>query len=152
MTVKIPVSNELDGNTLSVYRVEENGTYTNMNAVYEDGYMVFVTNHFSKYIVTSDNLDVPSEHEYNYSFSIQEPSRTEIRNKDGIILHANVEGNAPNGSYVKWESSNGNFDKSADGSNIKIIAKNNGWTTFTAILCDADGNELARDTVEMYSK
>lgn len=88
----------------------------------------------------------------NTSFSIQIPSRTEIRNKDGIILHANVEGNAPAGSYVRWESSNGNFSTSADGSNLKIIAKNKGWTTFTAILCDADGNELARDSVEMYSK
>ena len=89
---------------------------------------------------------------YNYTFSIQSPSKTEIRNKDGIILHANVEGTAPNGSYVKWESSNGNFDKGADGSKLKIIAKNKGYTTFTAILCDADGNELARDSVEMYSK
>ncbi len=92
------------------------------------------------------------EPEYNYTFSIQSPSRTEIRNKDGIILHANVEGNSPAGSYVKWESNNGNFDTSADGSNLKIIAKNKGNTTFTAILCDADGNELARDSVDMYSK
>jgi chitodextrinase len=95
---------------------------------------------------------VPEEPEYNYAFSIQKPSRTELRNKDGIILHTIVGGNAPAGSYIRWESSNGNFDKSADGSNLKIIAKNKGWTTFTAILCDADGNELARDSVEMYSK
>ncbi len=88
----------------------------------------------------------------NYSVDIQNPSRTEIRNKDGIILHANVEGNAPSGSYVRWESNNSNFDKSADGSKLKIIAKNKGYTTFTAILCDADGNELARDSVETYSK
>ena len=97
--------------------------------------------------------DYPTEEpEYNYSFYIRTPSRTEIRNKDGIILHAVVDGTVPNGSYVKWESSNSNFDKSADGSNLKIIAKNKGYTTFTAILCDADGNELARDSVEMYSK
>ncbi len=95
---------------------------------------------------------IPDEPEYNYTFTIQQPSRTEIRNKDGIILHANVEGTAPNGSYVRWESSNGNFDEDADGSNLEIIAKNKGWTTFTAILCDADGSELARDSVEMYSK
>jgi hypothetical protein len=70
----------------------------------------------------------------------------------GSILGANIEGNVPNGSYVRWESSNGNFDKDADGSKLEIIAKNKGYTTFTAILCDADGNELARDSVEMYSK
>ena len=105
-----------------------------------------------EFTVTEEKINTPEEPEYNYTFSIQEPSRTEIRNKDGIVLHANVEGTAPNGSYVRWESSNGNFDKSADGSNLKIIAKNKGYTTFTAILCDADGNELARDTVDMYSK
>lgn len=102
---------------------------------------------------TPDEPIVPDEPEDDIcTISIQSPSRTEIRNKDGIILHTNVEGAAPNGSYVKWESSNGNFDKSVDGSKLEIIAKNKGWTTFTAILCDADGNELARDTVEMYSK
>ena len=100
----------------------------------------------------SDPSYVPEEPVYNYTFNIQLPSRTEIRNKDGIWLHANVEGTAPNGSYVRWESSNGYFDTSADGSNLKIIAKNKGYTTFTAILCAADGTELARDTVEMYSK
>lgn len=88
----------------------------------------------------------------NFVFSVQSPSRTEIRNKDGIILHAVVDGTAPTDSYVKWESSNGNFDEDADGSKLEIIAKNKGYTTFTAILCDADGNELARDSVEMYSK
>ena len=151
VTVKIPVSDEYDVNSLSVYRAED-GTYIDMNAVYENGYMVFITDHFSKYVITTKDLSISEEPEYNYSFSIQKPSRTEIRNKDGIILHANVEGTAPNGSYVRWESSNGYFDTSADGSNLKIIAKNKGYTTFTAILCDADGNELARDSVEMYSK
>ena len=100
--------------------------------------------------ITVNTNDIVEE--YNFTLKLQNPSRTEIRNKDGIVLHANVDGTAPSGSYVKWESSNNNFDTSADGSNLKIIAKNKGWTTFTAILCDADGNELARDSVEMYSK
>ena len=142
--VKLPLPNGYDPNRSFVYHVDtETGKVEKMPATYEEGYMVFETTHFSYYAVVEEG---------NYTFSIQEPSRTEIRNKDGIILHANVEGNAPAGSYVRWESSNGNFDKSADGSNLKIVAKNKGWTTFTAILCDADGNELARDTVDMYSK
>ena len=99
-----------------------------------------------------NNLMLTAIFEVACIFSIQTPSRTTIRHKDGIKLHANIEGTAPAGSYVRWESSNGNFDTSADGSNLKIVAKNKGWTTFTAILCDADGNELARDSVEMYSK
>ncbi len=93
-----------------------------------------------------------TENSVNCTISIQTPSRTEIRNKDGIILHATVEGNAPDGYYVKWESNNGNFDEDADGSNLEIIAKDKGYTTFTAILCDADNKELARSSIEMYSK
>ncbi len=112
--------------------------------IFEDGSKETPDNEI---LLLEENFNV-----YDYTFSIQSPSRTEIRNKDGIILHGVVDGMTPNGSYVKWESSNGNFDKSADGSNLKIIAKNKGYTTFTAILCDADGNELARDSIEMYSK
>ena len=90
--------------------------------------------------------------EYNYSFNIQEPSRNEIRNRDGIILHAKVEGTCPMGSYIEWTASNGNFDNGSNENKLEIIAKNKGWTTFTATLYDVDGNILASDSVEMYSK
>ena len=102
--------------------------------------------------ITAKYEKTPDKPVYNYTFYIQQPSRAEIRNKDGIILHANVEGNAPNGFYVKWESSNGNFDEDVDGNKLEIIAKDKGYTTFTAILYAEDGTELARDSVEMYSK
>lgn len=85
------------------------------------------------------------------TLTIQEPSRIEIRNNDGIVLHTNIGGIDTTG-YVVWTSNNDNFTKDADGNNVKIIAKNKGWTTFTATLYDADGNELAFDSVEMYSK
>ena len=51
VTVKIPVPTDMDTNGLSVYRAEEEVTYTNMNAVYENGYMVFTTDHFSIYVL-----------------------------------------------------------------------------------------------------
>ena len=152
-TMDVSVSDFANGEESSTFSAMDVPVTSNLIATIEE-----VDN--EKYLVIDSdgdgNIDnrvqLVEEKEYNYTFSIQSPSRTEIRNKDGIILHANVEGTAPNGSYVRWESSNGNFDKSDDGSNLKIVAKNKGWTTFTAILCDADGNELARDSVEMYSK
>ncbi len=144
VTVRIPLPEGYDPTRSFVYHIDtETGKVEKMPATYENGYLVFETTHFSYYAVVE---------ECNYSFSIQNPSKTEIRNKDGIILHANVEGNAPAGFYVKWESNNGNFSADTDGNELQIIAKNKGWTTFTAILCDADGNELACDSVEMYSK
>ena len=35
-----------------VYRMETDGTLTDMNAVYKDGYLIFITEHFSIYVVT----------------------------------------------------------------------------------------------------
>ncbi len=102
-----------------------------------------------------DNCEIcnPPAPEYNYTFSIHTPSRTEIRCKDGIILHANLNGTYPEDTRIEWTSSNGNFDKSVvDGNSLKIISKDKGYTTFTARLYDAEGNVLATDSVEMYSK
>ena len=141
VTVYLTVPSWFDDRTI-VARQNEDGSWEMIEATVKNGIVSFEVDHFCKFIIG----DVIG------SLNIIEPSRTEIRNKDGIILHANIEGNTPEGSYVRWESSNGNFNEDADGSNLKIIAKNKGWTTFTAILYDADGNELARDSVEMYSK
>ena len=41
---------------------------------------------------------------------------------------------------------------SASGNEITIISKNNGYTTFTVTVYDADNNVFAQDTIEMYSK
>ena len=79
---------------------------------------------------------------------------TTIRHKDGIKLHTKIEGTVPDGCYVKWVASNDKFktEKINGGDSLKIISDKNGNTTFTAILCDKDGNELAHDTIEMRSK
>lgn len=48
VTVKIPCDDE----TAKVYRFEDDGTLTDMNAEFVDGFMVFTTEHFSLYVVT----------------------------------------------------------------------------------------------------
>ena len=48
--VRIPVKEGMDGSKCKVY-YNDNGTFTDMGAVYKDGYMEFETNHFSQYIV-----------------------------------------------------------------------------------------------------
>ncbi len=48
VTVKIPAIDE----SSKVYRMEKDGTLTDMGAVYEDGFLVFTTEHFSIYVVT----------------------------------------------------------------------------------------------------
>ncbi len=83
---------------------------------------------------------------------IGEPSITELRAKDGIVLHAIVQGNA-SGTTVEWTaSSDENFDIEASGNDLTIISEKKGYTTFTATVYDSEGNYLSSASVEMYSK
>ena len=54
--VKIPCPEGYDGTKCKVYRVNANGTFTDMEAVYSDGYMLLRTNHFSTYFITETEL------------------------------------------------------------------------------------------------
>ena len=94
------------------------------------------------------------EPEYEYDFYIQTPSRTTIRHRDGIILHINSQATLPKGSYIVWKYENSNFDVEEAENGMKLIAtaEDKGWTVFTATLYDVDGNVLATDSVELYSK
>ena len=57
VTVKVPVPEKFkDAEKIYVYRAETDGTYTDMKAEVKDGFVVFTTNHFSKYIVTTEVL------------------------------------------------------------------------------------------------
>lgn len=58
--VKIPVPANMNRINCEIYRVEIDGTYTDMQAVYEDGYMVFTTDHFSTYVLTTKYSNVPA--------------------------------------------------------------------------------------------
>lgn len=83
--------------------------------------------------------------------TIQDPSRTTIRNKDGIILHATIEGDAT-GTNLVWTSSNNKFKTEASGNDLTIISKDNGYTTFTASVYNERGKLLATYSIEMRSK
>lgn len=56
-TLKIPCENK----NAKIYRIEDNGTATNMNAVYDNGYMVFTTEHFSLYALVVPNDSVTGD-------------------------------------------------------------------------------------------
>ena len=101
-----------------------------------------------------DIPDTPITPDTEYVFHIQSPSTTSIRHKDGIKLHANIEGTAPAGSYVVWTSDNNNFktEEINNGNSLKIVSDSNGKTTFTATLYSADCEILATDSIEMKSK
>ena len=61
VTVKILLPEGIDGLPYEVYREEEDGTLTSMNAMFQYGYLVFTTDHFSRYIVTLRSLANPGD-------------------------------------------------------------------------------------------
>ena len=101
---------------------------------------------------TPDTPDVPST---GLSFEIRDPAVTKLRFMDEMLLHADV-ANAPEGSYVKWEATEGAefftiMEDNGDGK-LRITPKDEGWTTFKATLYDVNGNVLATDEIEMFSR
>lgn len=49
--VKIPLPVNFSAENAKIFRAEKDGSYTDMNAVYEDGYLFFETNHLSIYLL-----------------------------------------------------------------------------------------------------
>ena len=117
---------------------------------YVDDYTDTLGHDFENGTCTECNAADP---EY-FTFEIQNPSRTTIRCNDGIKLHTSITGNLPEGSRIEWSKNNSNFNAnvSDSGNEITIISKNNGYTTFTATVYDADNKVIVEDTIEMYSK
>ena len=84
---------------------------------------------------------------------INQPTQTTISYGDSIILHIDAS-KIPEGGYVEWTASNGNFDiaVSANGMTCTITPSSKGDTTFTATVYDADGNAVSSDEQVMTSK
>lgn len=86
--------------------------------------------------------------------AIRKPSVTAVNYGDRIILHADINGDLPEGYRIEWSASNGNFsiEVSADGQTCTVTPDKKGDTTFTATLYDAEGNVVSADEQVMTSK
>lgn len=115
------------------------------------GFSCFATKLQTRYYVTNGNY--VTDGNYN-NFSIQEPSKTIIRNKDAIILHISARSHLPKGSFIVWSYKTNKFDVEEANNGMKVIAtaEKNGWTVFTATLYDINGRVIGSDSVELYSK
>ncbi|MGN0487115.1 MAG: leucine-rich repeat domain-containing protein [Acutalibacteraceae bacterium] len=58
--VKLPLDWEKDG-IYKVYRVNDDGTYTDMNAIRQGSHMVFETDHFSLYVIVDESEQAPDD-------------------------------------------------------------------------------------------
>lgn len=134
VTVKIPVPDGWDGEKCSVFRVEQNGSYTNMDAVYSDGFMVFSTRHFSDYILHSELPSVPVEVS---SVTIKKtPTKTSYIRGTALRLDGGVI------TVLYTDGSSKDMEMSADGVTVSGYNKNKVGTQTISVTYDGKSAEF----------
>ena len=110
------------------------------------------------YLASSEDDDTNDSSAFEFTnetanISIFTPSETNINYGDRIVLHADIS-NIPEGGYVKWSASNGNFSYSVfpNGASCVITPSSSGDTTFTATICDENGTVVSSDSQTMTAK
>ena len=73
-TVKIKLPNDFKSESYKVYRVNPDGTYTDMNAFREGSHLVFYTDHFSLYVIVDESAPAAPD-EPETSAASEEPSK-----------------------------------------------------------------------------
>ena len=105
---------------------------------------------------TPDTPDTPDVPETGSKFAIKEPAVIKLRFMDEMLLHTVMPADAPEGAYVEWEAVEGaeffTIMENEGNGKLRITPKDEGWTTFRATLKDTNGNVLATDEIEMFSR
>ncbi len=91
VVVKIPTKNRF----ARVYRMEEDGTLTDMNAEYRDGYLVFFTDHFSFYTLAQKvaslyecgDVDMDENINIKDATAIQKYIASILELEEGVLTH-----------------------------------------------------------------
>ncbi|MCD8025420.1 MAG: leucine-rich repeat protein [Clostridiales bacterium] len=105
-TVKIPTTDE----NAKVYRIEGDGTITDMNAVYSNGYMVFTTDSFDLYaLTTSDTEASTTPTESTESTAATSTTPTESSEESSKTLTVNSTSNLFSDSQVVYNSDTNQF-------------------------------------------
>ena len=117
VTVKIPVPDGYMGENCKVYYVNEKGKFTNMNAVCQNGFLIFETGHFSTYLVTETNIKTVSEITYGDANGVGK-----IDSRDAVVIKKFVAGFT--GFGIDLEASDVNADGKVDTRDaVKILKK-----------------------------
>ena len=117
VTVKIPVPDGYMGENCKVYYVNEKGKFTNMNAVCQNGFLIFETGHFSTYLVTETNIKTVSEITYGDA-----NDDGKIDSRDAVVIKKYVAGFT--GFTIDLEASDVNADGKVDTRDaVKILKK-----------------------------
>jgi hypothetical protein len=148
--LKLPCT--IDVNILEAY--EDDGDNPEIDVTYEYNKYSSKQIKFDGITDIPDIPDIPDVPVYQYFIDIKEPNDTTVKYKKSTILYVELSEGIPEGGRIEWIADNDNFETETlnNGSELKIKSINKGDTIFTVTLYDANGNELASDSVEMYSK
>ena len=117
VTVKIPVPDGYMGENCKVYYVNEKGKFTNMNAVCQNGFLIFETGHFSTYLVTETNIKTVSEITYGDA-----NGDGKIDSRDAVVIKKYVVGFT--GFTIDLDAADVNADGKVDTRDaVKILKK-----------------------------
>jgi len=85
ITISIPVPDGMTGSACSVYRINSDGSYEDMNAALKDGRLIFTTAHLSFYAVVDDLLPAPTVlSKTDRSVTLQTQSGYEYKYEGGL--------------------------------------------------------------------
>ena len=117
VTVKIPVPDGYMVENCKVYYVNEKGKFTNMNAVCQNGFLIFETGHFSTYLVTETNIKTVSEITYGDA-----NGDGKIDSRDAVVIKKYVAGFT--GFTIDLDAADVNADGKVDTRDaVKILKK-----------------------------
>ena len=103
--VEIPVTADLEHDEVAVYRAEEDGSFTDMEAEKDEGYLTFTTDHFSVYVVSVKHRF--TEYKYNDDATcLADGTETAICDNPGCTRTDTriAPGTATGHSYGEWET------------------------------------------------
>lgn len=138
VTVYIPIPDGWNTDNLILYHIsKETGKREKIPVEIENGYAKFVTDSFSYFILSTDEL------KFVDNFGIKTPSTATISYGDTLILHADVE-SVPSGTNIVWEvSGNGvSIKPSEDGVSCAVTSTKTGTVSINAKLVDESGEVL----------
>ena len=131
VTIYIPIPDGWGSEKIYIYHIKDNFEREELEGTIENGYIKFVTNGFSYFVIANDVVNFIDE------FSIKPYSIATVNYGDTLVLQADLgEATLPEGWSIQW---------TVDGSGFNVTAEDNGMKCrFTSV---ANGNATIKATL-----
>ncbi len=138
-TVEMDIPKNMFGPSVKVFRIEKDGTYTQLETTIMNGKVVFTTDHFSEYILTGRSID---DVVVGVSLNADMPK---VINKQTYQLEATVSPDTASNKNVAWSSDN--EEVATVDENGLVTANSLGTAIITATTVDGGYSASCKVTV-----